>query len=461
MLAERRLGLGVAAVAAGGGAVALRAPFLHTPLTADEGGYAEIARLWAHGAALYSGVWVDRPQGLLLAFRGPLAAGATSVVDLRLLAAAAGAALALLVLLVGSRLLGRRAALAAALLASAAGASPYIEGFTFSGELLAAVAAAGAIAALVVHERARTAWLLVLAGLLAGAALMVKQSGFDALGAGVVTLACQRSFWRLGVFTGAAAAPLVAGFVAAGNREAWFGAVVQYGLRAAPSLEAWLAAFASSLPDAALALGVLALLACLGWRRSPLLLRCWAVFAAVGVIVGGSFHPHYYLQLVAPLSLLAPAGLARFGGRVPVLAAAALAAIVFAAAPLWLLTGAAQAVRLWPADRHLRTDAAVARAVRSLTGAHDSVFVLWADADLYYLADRAPAFRYLWLRNVETIPGAVAVADRVLALLRPAVVVVAQPASLADPSGQTAAILRRDYRVVRRIDGTSILEPRR
>ena len=64
------------------GSVVLRLPFLDAPLTADEGGYAEIARLWAHGGSLYGSVWVDRPQGLIVVFRGALAAGLSSTVAL-------------------------------------------------------------------------------------------------------------------------------------------------------------------------------------------------------------------------------------------------------------------------------------------------------------------------------------------------------------------------------------------
>ena len=47
-------------------------PFVHAPLTADEGGYGDVARLCDSGARLYDQAWVDRPQGLLLVFRAIL-----------------------------------------------------------------------------------------------------------------------------------------------------------------------------------------------------------------------------------------------------------------------------------------------------------------------------------------------------------------------------------------------------
>src|SRR4029079_153928 len=49
--------------------IALRARFLTTPLTSDEGGYLAVARAWASGKTLYGQAWVDRPQGLLVLFR--------------------------------------------------------------------------------------------------------------------------------------------------------------------------------------------------------------------------------------------------------------------------------------------------------------------------------------------------------------------------------------------------------
>src|SRR5215831_11381495 len=73
--------------------IAFRIPFLGAPLTADEGGYAEVARLWARGHGLYGSNWVDRPQGLLVVFRVLLSAGITTSVELRLFAAALAAVL--------------------------------------------------------------------------------------------------------------------------------------------------------------------------------------------------------------------------------------------------------------------------------------------------------------------------------------------------------------------------------
>ena len=454
--------LGGLAVAAA--AFVLRLPFLHAPLTSDEGGYAEIARLWARGAALYRGDWIDRPQGLVLAFRGLLAVGATTTVDLRLAAAGAGAVLALLVLAIGVRTLGLRPGFAAGAFAAVAAASPWIEGFTLAGELLAAVAAAAAIAVLLYAERHLPA--VLAAGVLAGCALMVKQSAFDAAGAGIVVLALgrdRRALTEAAVFALGVAAPVVAGVAASGDAGAWYDAVVGYGAHASlidQPLGSRLSGLAGALPRLALALGPAIALAVVGWRRSHPLVRAWTVCAVLGVCAGGAFHAHYFLELVAPCSLLAAAGVARAGRLGVRVALAAAAVVVVAAVPLWFRSGTAQARWLWPNERHLLADPAVARYIRAHTPPSASVYVVWAAADLYYLADRRPALRYLWLRNVETVAGALGEVDRLLARRTPAFVVVAQPPETVDRSGRTAALLRANYRLATTIEGVAVLERR-
>src|SRR5215475_1886584 len=138
VLARRAPLLGGLAI---GLAVLVRLPFWKAPLTADEGGYAEVARLWSQGATLYRGAWVDRPQGLVVVFRAlhlvggsPLAMRATAAV----IAALVVAATMLLTLRLAR---GRITAVTAGLLAATVGASPFIESFTLSGELLASLPA--------------------------------------------------------------------------------------------------------------------------------------------------------------------------------------------------------------------------------------------------------------------------------------------------------------------------------
>src|SRR5437660_1551940 len=160
-------------------AVLLRLPFLHVPLTNDEGGYAYVARLWAGGAELYHSAWVDRPQGLMLLFR-LLVAVAPSTEGMRLCGAVYAVANTLLLAYVGSRLYGRAAGLGAAALYAVFSSGPQIEGFIVNGELLATLPTVAAVALVLRAQRsARPDVYMFLAGLAAGMALLVKQSAID------------------------------------------------------------------------------------------------------------------------------------------------------------------------------------------------------------------------------------------------------------------------------------------
>jgi hypothetical protein len=87
--------------------------------------------------------------------------------------------------------------------------------------------------------------------------------------------------------------------------------------------------------------------------------------------------------------------------------------------------------------------------------------VMWAAADIYYLADRDPSLRYMWFRNIQAIPGALGQARRMLAGPRPPALVIGinSPGSM-DPSGRVAAILARRYRLAATVAGVPIYAPR-
>src|SRR5205085_445360 len=111
----------------------------------DEGGYAYIAHNWANGVGLYHGVWVDRPQGLILLYRA-ITDIAYHAWAIRLTAVLAGATLAVLLGALGWMLRGPVTGAAAALIWAVVGVGPHIEGFTMNAELAAALPATAAVA---------------------------------------------------------------------------------------------------------------------------------------------------------------------------------------------------------------------------------------------------------------------------------------------------------------------------
>lgn len=386
-------------------------------------------------------------------------------------AAAAAALLTLIMLAVALRLGGRIVGYAAAGLLATAGSSPFIESFVLSGELLSSVPTALSILAITAYARGgQRRWLLA-AGLLAGCALMVRQAALDAALAGCAYLAVRerrRALGKIALLAGAAAVPVAVGALTAHDPGQWWFAVVAYRgagdsiLTGSPAYR--LGLLAGSLPAAAKALALLAFLAAVGWRRSPLVARLWLGTALLGVLGGGNFHYHYYLQLTPPLSLLAGLGVARLierPSRAKLGVAAGLAAAtVSLTAPTWFQSPSAQARSIWPRDGHLARDAAIAQYIRSHTRPKDKVFVVWAAASIYYLADREPVLRYMWLRNFQVLPGAREQARRALVERRPRLVVVAQDPRQVDARGVVARILRSDYERVAQIDGVPIYRPR-
>jgi hypothetical protein len=375
-------------------------------------------------------------------------------------------------MLVALRLARTITASACGLLMATVGASPFLESFTLAGELFSSLAAILSLLAFTAYLRSRTYSWLVVTGLLAGCAVMIKQSGFDAALAIVAYLAWTgrgRSVRPVAAVVAGAAAPVLAGALAAVSLHRWWFAVVGYrgsgDSLVTGSFVHRLDLLAQSLPAAAKGLGLLVLLAAIGWRGSPLLVRLWLGAAVLGVPGGGNFHFHYYLQLVPPLAILAGAGVERLVRQRLALAALACAAVAVATVavtvPLWFESSTAQAKAVWPKDPHLVHDSAVARFVAAHTSPGQKVFVVWAAADVYYLADRPPVIPYMWKRNIEAIPGVLDRARLALEEQHAALVAVEQSPGSVDRSGRTAAILATRYRRVAVIQGVPIYAPRR
>jgi hypothetical protein len=452
-------------------AAALRLPFLFSGIGMDEGGYAYVASRWASGGHLYHDAWVDRPQGLMLVYRWLLDLGHAPWA-IRLAMLLAGVGITVLLGIIGWLLLTPWTGAAAAALYAVIGVGPHIEGFTFNGELAAALPATAAIAAALWWKRCgRKRWLLA-AGLAGGVALTMKQSGFDGLAVALVIAAATpssrltRRAERVGIVLAGAAAPLVASALhglLTGWHAYWY-AVVGWRLNAAAGgsrpLGLRLQDLAHTLPNGRADLWALALLAVLGaWScaRHPGLRRlvplAWVAAAFAAFNVGGLYWPHYWVQMVPPLALLGGAGagaLPRRGApwsQAPV--ALAITPVILALISLASLPsplgpdGVAYAYRS-------SVDERVADYVDAHTPPRSPIYALVSEADLYFLAGRPSPYPYLWEAEVQQIPGAMARLERTLASPSgPRLVLVYTPATSVDRSGRLERVLVGHYRPVR------------
>ncbi len=103
-------------------------------------------------------------------------------------------------------------------------------------------------------------------------------------------------------------------------------------------------------------------------------------------------------------------------------------------------------------DSRLATAPEVGRALAAETAPGQPVYVIWANAAVYWYANRPPAFKYLWYLNVQRIPGAAADVRSVLTgPSPPRAVAVYQAPDGIDGTGAVQQALDERYELVRRV----------
>ena len=463
--------------------IALRARFIFTPLTSDEGGYLTVARAWASGRRLYDQTWVDRPQGLVLLFRvwDDLTGGSGPAIRVMAILFGCGAVIA--VGYVAFALGGPRAAATAAMFVAVASANARIEGFLANGELLAgAIGAAGIALACAYLFRGRALRWWFAAGVLAGAAISLKQSGCDgALAVIVVLLAgvlTRERHWRamlreLAAYVSgliAVIAVLVTHGAIVGFRNWWY-AVAGYrmqGINATSSGADWqrlhqtarLAA-PTIYPLAAAALGGVIVWLLFGRRlaRDRLLVPAWLVFAVITFLAGGLFHRHYWVTLTFPLAVAAGVALSRIRARrVLGLLVALLALPSLISTMQVVVMPRATATFTASGDPRPITDEQVGAWFRHNAGPGETILVLCASASMYADADTVPPYKYLWEDGVLHGRNGQALLLQLLAGPHPPTYVVEyQRIAECDPSGQVAKLLRDRYRPLTTVAGRPLL----
>jgi len=457
--------------------------YLFTPITADEGGYLAEARAWGRGATLYKDVWVDRPQGLLLLFRIWNDVGLGSPVGVRILAlvaclggaAAAGA--------IAQRLFGRGAAWMAALSVGVLTSIPQAEGFIANAELLSCSVGIVALAVLV-----RAFWDrdepslrgVFLAGLVAGAALSIKQSGFDAFAAGLLLLAagCARRGWSrrhrllaLPVAVGGVLVPIVLlmihGAITGWHR--WWYAFAGYRLdqRSALKNADWENYHETAqllMPKLwpAIIVGLIAML----WSvrrnhvRAAALLVLWCGLAVVAFLMGGQFFRHYWVIVGFPLGT-ASAGFvsmlrqhtARYTAFVATLVVPLLAVI-----NSWTIPHDLVGTKLSD-DTRLTKSEHIGDWFEQHKQPGENIIALCVSAALYGNVSTDPPYPYLWFALIPQVPGA---QQKLIDLMEgpdaPTYVAVFQPVEQCDPSGRIGQALTERYERIDPVDGVPMFQ---
>jgi hypothetical protein len=355
-------------------AVALRLPYLRTPLRSDEGGFLLVASQWHPGSSLYGNYWVDRPP-LLIAFYG-VADWLGGTTALRLMGCALVFTAVLLAHLLGrtvTRPVSRPVTAWPAVLAFALVVMPWGGAFEVNGELIALplilLGLIAAVRAVDEAERDRRWRMWAAAGALGAASALVKQNFLDVLVFGTVLVLMNAwsadgmhgpprrrraagQFGALGAGAAAAAATVVVGAWTRGTTPAGlWDALVVFRLDASKVIaDSASEATDIRLQDLLLAMllsGSVALVLVFAvhvarqWRQ-PLVaataaLLAWELF---GVLAGGSYWLHYLVGLVPGLVLAAAliatrTGLVGLATRAVVAYATAAAVIT---APLALVT---------------------------------------------------------------------------------------------------------------------------
>ena len=449
----------------------LRLPYMSLPLGVDEGGVAFIAKAWGTGGhgSLYGAYWLDRPPLLVALYKLAVPGG---TVGIRVLGAVAALALVVVTTLLARLVAGHRAARVAAILSAGLASSVALTAVFTPAELLAAVPVCASIACLAAaHRRGQARW-LVGAGLLAVSAALIKQSFLDAGLAGAIFLLASsvrdrrpRLRWA-GAYLAGALVPLagVAVWLLVAHRSAGSLAYALFGFR----VDALHALAASALPlhlrvkslihpgelSGLFAVLVVGLGGIWALRRDAVLavtLVAWLLAGAAGVLAGGSYWPHYLIQLVAPASLLAAVALAGLNHRVR-----AAAVVAFAVIAIHGTLGSVTHVR---SVKQRQGVIAVARYVRTHARPGDTQYVMYAKANAGYYTGLQSPYPYAWSLLVRAHPGAMPLLLHLLeSPRRPTWIVGWQRPDHwgLDPRRAIAHALQVHYRVVAHVHGHPI-----
>jgi len=409
--------------------LAFLAPMLNAPFEPDEGVYGTIARGWLHGAIPYRDLWDNKGPLLFLWYAASFAWLGENVIAPRVLAGMAAGLSVPFVWATARTLFGRREAALAAGLFALSFVNLYIQ-VTANAEVFMLLPLTAGLWALAMGARGGRLWWFLAAGVLTSLAMFTRQSAlwaFVGYGAWLGALFIRSPEERprlakaaasLGIGGALGAAPFVVYFAAHGALyDLWHAMFVFNWFRAdeTPSYMKLLPPlFGNPVPLvgglvfwALAAVGVWRLL--LRGDRAAWLVVSFLAFSEAAAQMMGRLFPHYSVQLLPGAALAGAFGLLyvwerwQEGRRLPAAFVVATAGVtVGAAAFLYSQPTAADRfeVQYWYRDNAQDAIVApqIAAVVEEMTRPGDYIYEWGKESEIYFLADRQPASRWLHKR---------------------------------------------------------------
>ncbi len=403
-------------------------PLFGAPFERDQGLYGVIARGWLQGSVPYRDLWDNKGPVLFLWYMAAFKLLGEGVVAPRLLAALGTAAAVPFVWSSARTLLGPRKGLLAALFFGIAFANPFLQANANAEILMLCPLAAGFWAFTNGASGGRQFW-FVLAGVFTALAALTKQAAAGPLagyGLWLIVLAWRhrderarhiRSLSMLGAGVLVGLAPFIVYFAAKGALYDFWYATVQFNFIFSGENPIILKLLPPLLLDPAPLLGGLLLwvLAVVGgmrlWRRRDRvagLVLSFAVFSELAAQSMGKVSAHYSVGLLPAAAILAAVGFDSVledwhEGRRKLGYAVVACALVSVSVSAFLYARPTSddrfVVQYTFRDYAYRSLEArsIAERVDALTGPDDYVYEFGRQSDIYFLADRKPASR--WVHN--------------------------------------------------------------
>jgi hypothetical protein len=461
--------------------LAMRARFFFSPMTTDEGGYLAVARAWFRGSDLYGKVWVDRPQGLLVVYGVLDRVGLGNTFGIRLLAFAACCLAMVACGHIAWIIAGEPARVPTMWAVGIALSIAQIEGFIANAELLSCSVGALGCAAILLACWSRGApdlRLLFIGGAIAGCAVTLKQSGFDATVAactGVIVAAVHEK-WRTADFIRSVAAigagiavpvGLVLLHASLTGFHDWWYAVAGVRMQHASALASadWpklrvTGRIVAPIVLVALVGSVPLLLKMLRTNvRAVVVLSAWSIVAVGAFLMGGLFHRHYWVILMFPFATVVGITFSTVRTRVvAVLLVVASLTVPFVRTVEAVSMSDMEVAANLDDDTRIVLNEHVADWFAENDPDHGTVWAMCASSAMYALIDQPPPFRYSWFAYFAATPEALPMLHEWFdSASRPEYVVQVQSARRCDPSGRLGALIDAHYVEVDTVMGHPVL----